>query len=68
LRKDDPRRCEADQPLVRSLYNLATRASEEPVAREQIQLIISQFISFRQFHGPLQRAFKNAATPAARLP
>ena len=68
LRHDDPRRCEAGQPLARSLYKLARRASEEPTAREQIQLIVSQFISFQQFHRPLQRAFENAATLAARLP
>jgi hypothetical protein len=68
LRHDDPNRREAGQPLVRSLYKLASRADREAVAREQIQLIVSQFISFQQFHRPLHRAFEDAATLAAMLP
>jgi hypothetical protein len=67
LRHDDSHRREADQPLARSFYKLARRASSDPTAREQIQLVVSQFIGFQQFHRPLQRAFENAATVAATL-
>src|SRR5262249_31713476 len=68
LRHDDPYGHEAGHPLVRSLYKLASRAGHDAAAREQIQLIVSQFISFQQFHKPLQRAFEDAATLAATLP
>ncbi|MBV8590430.1 MAG: sulfotransferase [Acetobacteraceae bacterium] len=68
LRHDDPHCREARHPLVRSVYKLALRAGHDPASRTQIQSIASQFISFQQFHGPLYRAFENAAIRAATLP
>src|SRR5439155_10430021 len=52
LRHDDPNNREAAQPLVRSFYKLARRADHDTAAREQLQLIVCQFISFQQFERP----------------
>ena len=68
LRHDDPARREAGQPLVRSFYRLASRAGHDTAAREQIQFIVSQFITFQQLQRPLHHAFENAAALAAALP
>jgi DNA repair exonuclease SbcCD ATPase subunit len=68
LRHDDPSQREADQPPVRLLYNLARRADHDNAAREQLRLIVSQFISFQQFQRPFHRAFENLSRLAANLP
>ena len=68
LRHDDLNYREPAQPLVRSLYKLAICDDREAAAREQIQLIVSQFIGFQQLYRPLQRALENAVAVAASLP
>jgi hypothetical protein len=68
LRHDDPSQREADQPPVRLLYNLARRADHDNVARQQLRLIVSQFISFQQFQRPFHRGFENLSRLAANLP
>lgn len=65
LRHDDPAGREARQPLVRSLYKLALRAEQDASAREQIQRMAAQFISFQQLQAGLQRGFEHTL---ARLP
>ena len=44
-RHDDPAHREANQPLVRSLYKLASRAGQDDDARNQMTYIISQSLT-----------------------
>jgi DNA repair exonuclease SbcCD ATPase subunit len=67
-RHDDPEHHEANQPLVRSLYKLASRAGRDGEARDQIAYIVSQFVGFQQLQRPFQRAFEEVAKVAAKLP
>jgi Sulfotransferase family/Fez1 len=67
LRHDDPGPREAGQPLVRTLYKLASGAGADG-AREQIAYIVSQFISFQQLQKPLLQAFEGVAATAAKYP
>jgi hypothetical protein len=67
-RHDDPEHHEANQPLVRSLYKLASRAGGDGDARDQIAYIVSQFVGFQQLQRPFQRAFEEVAKVAAKLP
>ncbi|HYU14330.1 MAG TPA: hypothetical protein VEK82_17260, partial [Stellaceae bacterium] len=48
FRHDDARLSEASQPLIRSVYKLARRADNDPAARQQVQTIAAQFVTFRQ--------------------
>ena len=67
-RHDDPEHHEANQPLVRSLYKLASRAGRDDEARDQIAYIVSQFVGFQQLQRPFQRAFEEVAKVAAKFP
>jgi hypothetical protein len=68
LRHDDFEHREANQPLVRSLYELASRAGQDGGARDQIAYIVSQFVSFQQLQRPFQQAFEGVAEIAAKFP
>jgi hypothetical protein len=65
-RHHDPDHREANQPLVRSLYKLASRAGQDADARDQIAYIVSQFVSFQQLQRPFLRAFEDVANTAAK--
>jgi hypothetical protein len=67
-RHDDSDHQEAGQPLVRTLYKLASRASQDSEARDQITYIVSQFVGFQQLQRPFQRAFEDVAKTAAKYP
>ena len=67
LRHDGSER-EANQPLVRSLYKLASRAGQDGEARDQIAYIVSQFVGFQQLQRPFQQTFEEVAKVAARFP
>jgi Sulfotransferase family len=66
-RHDDPDHREPSQPLVRTLYKLASSAGHHG-ARDQIASIVSQFISFQQLQRPFQQAFEEVAKLAAKFP
>jgi hypothetical protein len=66
-RHDDPVHREPSQPLVRTLYKLASSAGHHG-ARDQIASIVSQFISFQQLQRPFQQAFEEVAKLAAKFP
>jgi hypothetical protein len=66
LRHDDFEHRKANQPLVRSLYKLASRAGQDGGARDQIGYIVSQFVSFQQLQRPFQQAFEGVAEIAAK--
>jgi hypothetical protein len=66
-RHDDPEHREANQPLVRSLYKLASRAGQDG-AGDQIAYIVSQFVSFQQLQRPFLRVFEDVANTAAKYP
>jgi predicted nucleic acid-binding Zn-ribbon protein len=68
LRHDDADHREANQPLVRSLHELASRADRDGEARDQIAYIVSQFVGFQQLQRPFQRAFEEVAKVAAKFP
>ena len=68
LRHDNPQLAQAKQPLVRTLYALARRAGDDPAARQQIQNIATQFLSFDQLHRPFHRAFERNTDMALQLP
>jgi glycosyltransferase involved in cell wall biosynthesis len=68
LRHDASYHREASQPLVRSLYKLAKCADRDTAAREQAQLIASQFVSFQQLQKPFQQVFECTSDLAAKLP
>jgi hypothetical protein len=65
-RHDDSARCEASQPLVRTLYRLACQAGQDEAARDQIAYLVSQFVSFQQLQRPLLQAFESVAEVAAK--
>ena len=54
LRHDDQRLGDANQPLIRSVYKLAQRAELDPAAREPLQNIASQFLSFQQLQATVR--------------
>jgi hypothetical protein len=66
-RHDAPTHQEAGQPLVRTLYQLASRDGQDGT-RDQIAYIVSQFVSFQQLQRPFLRAFEEVANIAAKLP
>jgi hypothetical protein len=66
-RHDAPTHQEAGQPLVRTLYQLASRDGQDG-ARDQIAYIVSQFVSFQQLQRPFLRAFEEVAKIAGKLP
>ena len=66
-RHDDADHRKADQPLVRTLYTLASRAGQDE-ARDQIAYIVSQFISFQQLRRPFLQAYEDVAKTAAKYP
>jgi hypothetical protein len=67
-RHDDPEHRDANQPLVRSLYKLASRAGQDGEARDQIAYIVSQFVGFQQLQRPFQQAFEDVAKVADKFP
>ena len=52
---------EASKPLIRSVYKLAQRAEVDPAAREQLQSIATQFLSFQQLHAAGRDSSEDAA-------
>jgi DNA repair exonuclease SbcCD ATPase subunit len=66
-RHDDSNHREASQPLVRTLYKLASSDGQDG-ARDQIAYIVSQFVSFQQLQKPLLQAFEDVARTAAKYP
>jgi hypothetical protein len=66
-RHDDSDHREASQPLVRTLYKLASRASEDGV-RDQIAYIVSQVVSFQQLQRPFFQVLEDVARTAAKFP
>ena len=66
-RHDDTKNQEANQPLVRTLYKLASSNGQDD-ARHQIDYIVSQFVSFQQLQRPLLQAFESVAETAAKHP
>jgi hypothetical protein len=58
---------EASQPLVRTLYKLASSDGQDG-APDQIAYIVSQFVSFQQLQKPLLQAFEDVARTAAKYP
>jgi hypothetical protein len=67
-RHDDSDHREAGQPLVRTLYKLASRAGQDGEARDQIAYIVSQFVGFQQLQRPFLQAFEDVAKTAAKYP
>src|SRR6516164_6897422 len=67
-RHDDSDHREAGQPLVRTLYKLASRAGQDGEARDQITYIVSQFVGFQQLQSPFQQVFEDVAKTAAKYP
>jgi hypothetical protein len=57
LRHDRGPRSKAHLVLARSLYELAARGEDDPLAREGIDQITTQFRDFQQFDMPFQDAF-----------
>jgi GT2 family glycosyltransferase/glycosyltransferase involved in cell wall biosynthesis/Flp pilus assembly protein TadD len=68
LRHDNPQLGQARQPLIRTVYALARRADDDPAARQQIQNIAGQYLSFDQLQRPFHRAFQRNAELALQLP
>lgn len=68
LRHDDPAKNQTQQPLVRSLYDLARRADTDHAAHEKIQTLVTHFMAYQQLHGGIQRGFEQIAAAAAGLP
>jgi hypothetical protein len=64
-RHDDFAHREASQPLVRTLYKLASRAGQDGV-RDQIACIVSQFVSFQQLQRPFLQVFEDVTKTAAK--
>jgi hypothetical protein len=58
---------EARQPLIRSVYRLAQRAERDPEAREQLQSIATQFLSFQQLQAAAQDPAAVATGSAAAV-
>ena len=67
-RHDDSDHHEAGQPLVRTLYKLASRAGQNAEARDQITNIVSQFVGFQQLQSPFLQVFEEVAKVAAKYP
>ena len=59
IKKEAPNRpshsIEALQPLIRSVYTLARRADHDRAARDQLQQIARQLVSFQQLHATARR-------------
>jgi len=68
LRHDDLRLGEANQPLIRSVYQLARRAGHDSAARERIQDIAGQFLSFQQVQRAFQQEFEQISAQADQVP
>jgi Sulfotransferase family len=67
-RHDDSDHREAGQPLVRTLYKLASRGGQDAEARDQISYIVSQFVGFQQLQSPFLQVFEEVAKVAAKYP
>ena len=59
---------EARQPLVRSAYRLARRADHDAGARDQLQHIAGQLVSFQQLHAASSQSAESAATASEHAP
>jgi hypothetical protein len=64
-RHDNSDHRQASQPLVRTLYKLATSDGQDG-ASDQIHSIVSQFISFQQLQKPFIRAYEDVTKDAAK--
>jgi hypothetical protein len=64
----DQRPGEARQPLIRSAYRLARRADHDAAARDQLQHIAGQLLSFRQLHAAARGSTEGTASAAGGLP
>lgn len=60
--------CEATQPLVCSLFKLASRAGQDGEARDKIAYIISQFVGFHQLPRSFHQTFEEVVKVAIRFP
>jgi hypothetical protein len=67
LRHDDSQHRKANHPLVRSLYEIISRADQDADAEAQIAYIVSQFVGFQQLQKPFQQAFEEVAKVAAQF-
>jgi hypothetical protein len=68
LRHDDLQFGDARQPLVRSVYQLLRQADRDPSARDQVENIASQFLSFQQLQRGIQQGYEDTAALADRFP
>jgi hypothetical protein len=68
LRHSDESLGIARQPLIRSFYNLVSGLRAEPARRAEIDHFVSQFVAFQQLLGPFERAQREYADVAARVP
>jgi hypothetical protein len=68
LRHDDSSFDAAGHPLIRSIYKLARRAQQDAGARNQLQNIAAEFLSFQQLQAAFQRDSEHNAKLAARVP
>ena len=68
LRHDDLRLAEASQPLIRTVYKLARQADHDTAARNQIQDIAVQSVTFQQLQRALRQEFEQTLAAANRIP
>jgi hypothetical protein len=68
LRHDDPHYGEPRQPLVRSLYRLVSDCGQDGGARDEINKLVAQFVSFQNLQAPLYPTIHTLATAAAKCP
>src|SRR5205823_8328118 len=61
----EPGSGEASHPLIRSVYKLAQRAEVHPAAREQLQSITTQFLSFQQLQAAARDNSDAVVAPGA---
>ena len=59
---------EAQQPLIRSVYRLARRAEHDAGARDQLQHIAGQLLSFQQLHAASRAPAEVAPAGDAEMP
>jgi hypothetical protein len=68
LRHDNPWCREPQLPLVRSLYKVARRADRDALARQEMQQIAAQFLSFQQLESGVQRGVEQILATGAHVP
>ena len=65
---DDIERGDARQPLIRSVYRLACRAERDAGARDQLQHIAGQLLSFQQLHAAARGSAEVTPSGDADMP